>query len=829
MHPGIVARRSTYSGLFLVTLATLMYEILLTRVFSVTMWYHFAFLAVSAAMFGMTVGAMVVYLLPNLFPERRINLNLATSSLLFAVTIVLSFAAHLRIHFAQPQTLRDAASLALTYLVVSLPFVFSGTCVCLALTGFPSQVNRLYAADLAGAGLGCIVLIYALKATDAPAAIVMAAFLASLGGVLFSWGSSWRVRSVALATCLSLAPLALFQAGVLGEHRDSFFSGLLQIRWVKGQEEPPLAYERWNSFSRVTVAGDPETPVEPFGWGLSATYAGGRKVKQLYINIDAGAGTVLTSFDGSVTELDYLKYEVTNIAHYLRRDANVLVVGAGGGRDILSALVFAQRSVVGVEINENIISAVNRRFGDFTRHLDRYPNVTFVNDEARSYIARQKSQYGIIQISLIDTWAATAAGALALTENSLYTVEAWKSFLDHLARGGLVSVSRWYPSGHPTEFYRLASLAAASLAEWGARDPGRHIIIVRHKQHERNVANGLGIGTLLMSRDPFSDDDIQRIEHIADQMRFEVVLTPRFSADSTYTTLASGKYSDPSITALTVDLSPPTDDRPFFFNAVGIGELANAAVWRPGGHLTGAIGAVVLLAVLLGIVLFLTLVSIVIPLFLKTGRGALKRSAPLTVFFLSIGLGFMLIEISQMQRLIIFLGHPTYALSVVLFALLLSSGLGSYLSQRLWDSPQRRRAALALALPFVALLGFGQLTPHIVRLFAASSTSLRVAIAAGVLFPIGIFMGAPFPLGMRLASERAPSLAAWLWGINGAASVCGSLLAVAIGLYGGISAAFWIGSACYAGALISFLRAARAPAIESVPETVSAGAPARLD
>ena len=404
------APRSVYLGLAAVALATSMYEILLTRVFSVTMWYHFAFLAVSAAMFGMTVGAMLVYLLPAAFTETRLRSQLAASSLLFGVTIVLGFAAQLRIHFREPDTARAFLAIAATYLIVSVPFVFSGICVCLCLTRFPNQVGWLYAADLTGAALGCVLLVLVLRATNAPATMVLVGLLATLGILFFAATGPPSFQRLSTAVCILLAVLAMAHAGILGRRSASAAKSALSIRWVKGEEEGPLLYERWNSFSRVVVGGDADTPGEPFGWGLSAAYNGGRKVRQLYLTIDAGAGTVLTSFEGTPASLDYLRYDVTNIVHHLRPNATALVVGTGGGRDILSALAFGQRSVVGVEINGNIISAVNRRFGDFTGHLDGYPNVSFVNDEARSYIARQTAQFDIIQISLIDTWAATAAG-----------------------------------------------------------------------------------------------------------------------------------------------------------------------------------------------------------------------------------------------------------------------------------------------------------------------------------------------------------------------------------------------------------------------------------
>src|SRR5207247_1928107 len=264
-------------------------------------------------------------------------------------------------------------------------------------------------------------------------------------------------------------------------------------------EERPL-YEKWNSFSRIRVR--PSPTANPLGWGLSPAFRPARPVRQLILDIDAGAATVLTEFHGNLEEVQHLRYDVTSLAHYLRRGARVLVIGAGGGRDVLAALVFDQTSVVGVEINEEILRAVTETFGDFTGHLERDPRVHFVNDEARSYIARQRERYDIIQASLIDTSAATAAGAFVLTENSIYTADAWKVFLDHLAPGGILTFSWFYFTDLPAEMYRLTSLARAALLERGIRDVRAHVVLVRQK------TTGKRVGTILVSPDPLPADDL---------------------------------------------------------------------------------------------------------------------------------------------------------------------------------------------------------------------------------------------------------------------------------------------------------------------------------
>ena len=801
MSAEVVVRKGAYAGLFMVALATLMYEILLTRIFSVTMWYHYAFMAISMAMFGMTVGAILVYLLPGYFTCERAKYHLTLNSLLFAVSIVISFLVHLSIPFDIHRSIVGLFLIALTYVVISIPFVFSGICVCLALTKFPRQVSKLYAADLAGAAIGCIVLIYTLRITDGPTAVIVVAFLASVGTVFFAADAGLeKLRTVALICSLLFASFAVVHTVLAIKQMP-----LLRLIWVKGRLESRPLYEKWNSFSRIKVYADPDGSKTPFGWGLSSTYPSDRKVDQLYMNIDARAGTVLTAFDGNLTALEHLKYDVTNLAHYVRRNSKVLVIGTGGGKDILSALVFEQKSVLGVEINEDIIDTVNGRFGAFSGHLDRDPKVTFVNDEARSYIARLKDTFDIIQVSMIDTWAATAAGAFVLTENSLYTLEAWEDFLEHLTPDGVLTFSRWYFQNRPGEVYRQTSLASASLMQLGVENPREHIVIVRHmpRRDTGDGDNGLelamanGIGTILVSKEPFSDKDLDILEEITAKMQFDLVLSPRFSLDSTFATIASGVDLDTFTAEFPINIAAPTDDSLFFFHMLRLRDMFNRELWKQ-GTMGFNMRAVFVLGALLITVLGLTFLWIIVPLILTTDKSTLRGSLPLFIFFSCIGLGFMLVEISQMQRFIIFLGHPVYALSVVLFALLLSSGLGSYLTKKISYPGLTRSAIMRLSLLLCALLVFGILTPYVTSMFQGSITMLRISVATLMLFPLGLFMGMAFPLGMKMASARSASLTPWLWGINGATSVCASVFAVVIALSSGISTSFWTGFSCYA-------------------------------
>lgn len=794
--------RGTYVGLFFVALATLMYEILLTRIFSVTMLYHFAFVALSVAMFGMTVGALCVYLLPNVFRVERLNDALAAASLAFPVLMVLSFLTELSVPFRIHPSIVAIYAIFFTYAVISVPFIVSGIVVCLTLTGFPVRVSRLYAADLAGAALGCVVLIPVLDYSDGPTAVLWTATFASLGATAFAVAARrFRAGAIVIAGLLALASAG--HTALVWKHFP-----ILRILYIKGSFEARPLYEKWNSYSRVRVNGDPNAWVTPQGWGLSTTVPPDFRVRQLQMDIDVVAGTVMTGFDGSPDSVRHLGYDITNLAYRIRTGSNALVIGAGGGRDVLSALTLGARSVVAVELNRDILRTANERFGNFTGHLDRDPRVRFVNDEARSFLTRSKDRYGIVQISLIDTWAATAAGAFVLSENSLYTAEAWTTFLQHLTPDGLLSVSRWYYRDAPSEMYRTTALAVEALRRVGISNPREHIAIIRNMNLAYRPETPDGVGTLLVGARPFTSAELAAINRIAADMRFEVVFTSEHSTDATFDRLV-GPDAAEFEKSYPLRINAPTDDSPFFFNMLRWRDIFSLSALEAGKQ-TNNLKAVATLGILLVTVLVLTVLCILGPLWVTQRRVRLAGAGPLLTFFICIGLGFMLVETSQMQRLIIALGHPTYALSVVLFALLLSSGIGSYLTsavaaERVATAGTRRLLAL-----MALLVIFGAVTPSVVRATAGAPTPARILAAIAVLFPLGLLMGMAFPLGMKAAAGRAAALTPWLWGLNGAASVLASVLSVSIALTWSISAAFWVGCGAYLVALLAFRKATAA-------------------
>lgn len=789
-------RWGTYGGLFMVTLATLMYEILLTRIFSVTMWYHFAFVAISLALFGMTVGSLLVHLFPGYFADDRVREHLWKFSTGFAIAIAVCFAIQLFIPVDPTLTLKGVATIVLTCVVVSVPFVLSGVVVSLSLTRFGTRVNRLYAADLVGAAVGCVALVVLIGRVDAPSVVIVAGALAALGALCFTADvPAVRAKVVAGATVAVLLIVAVSNAFL---HRQS--DAFLSIRWVKGEHDTAHVWEKWNSFSRITVGGKPNDP----------------RSQTLGMLIDSTAGTALYRYDGDPSKVAALKDEITNLGHYAHTGGDDLVVGVGGGKDVLSALVFGDRSVTGVEINNNILRATNQQFGDFTGHLDRDPRVKFVNDEARSYLTRTERKYDMIQISLIDTFAATSSGAFALSENSLYTTQSWSTFLDRLKTGGALSVSRWYDrpgtlSNKPLEMYRTVGLASQVLKNRGVANPRDHIAVYRGPPG----FFGATVATLLVSPDPISPAQLAVLDAQASRLDFTPVLTPTRAVNPVFADLVRPEGPAKGFQEVQADISPPSDNKPFFFQMANVHNLTNTKTLTDNDVL---IQPVIVLALLAITVLGLAVGCIVLPLVFTTRRDEHRGMTPFYVYFASIGLAFLMVEVSLLQRFSIFLGAPIYGLTVVLFAMLFFSGIGSMLTGRLISGGGHRRLAAPLGALLAVIVAFGLAAPHLLHGAAGATTPVRIALAVALLAPLGLLMGMPFAVGMRVATTRPSAPTAFMWGINGAMSVCGSVFGLIIALFFGIAAAFWVGAVAYLVAFLALVRIAAHPEGASVDQ-----------
>jgi SAM-dependent methyltransferase len=566
----------------------------------------------------------------------------------------------------------------------------------------------------------------------------------------------------------------------------------LGVFWAKGEEQAGTLFERWNTYSRVRVKEWPEKT--PVGWGFARP--SDVRVDQHYIDIDADAGTVITRHDGDIGKLSYLKDDVINAAYLVQPATDVAVVGVGGGRDILSGLVFGAKQIRGIEINPAIFEVLTEKFADFAGHLERQPGVSLVNAEARSYINHSSERYDLVQISLIDTWAATAAGGLTLTENRLYTVDAWDDFYRALKPGGLLSVSRWYKGDkYRSEFYRLVAIAASALQRKGV--PATEL---RHHVVALNVGN---IVTVITRPDAFTDAQWQEARGRLEARGFKIFLGPDVAFDAVTSTLLSDKADAAFFDSLPENIAPSTDDKPFFFFTSRLGDLTNMYPW---GAMDNNV-AVSMTGLLIIVALLACGYYIVLPFLGLAKRMPLSTLTPPMAYFSAIGMGFMLIEISQMQRLMVFLGHPVYGLSVVLFTILLFGGMGSATVGA--DTPRPRAIAWRVTVLLITIVAAGLLTPLVTTWTRSQPTDMRILVSVLLLAPPAFCMGMMFPLGLNIW-RRHEALLPFFWSTNGVTSMLASVLGMALSIQFGIAKTYALGACFYVVCAIAIVASRRA-------------------
>jgi hypothetical protein len=768
-------------GIAAVSAALLMTELALTRIFSVTMYYHFAFLAISIALFGLSASGVLVYVLRRRLAGADTRELLATGALLHAVATLVSLAFLVRIRVGLNYTPENLRLMVEIYTLAALPFLTGGAIVSLAFSRLTDRINVLYAADLIGAATGCLALIPLLNLLGAPGVVFTAAALSAAAAVGFAPARS-RIRIAGVALVVLAVPLVFQVAG----------HAPFDVVDTKGHEGDTVLFSKWNSFSRVAVYdrahGD---------WSLSPRFTG-TPGASLFMDIDSAASTPILK-TSKPEDASYLKYELTALAYQLAERPggfSALVIGPGGGRDLLSALVFGATRVDGVEINPIIARDVMlNRFRDYSGGVYANPRVAIHVDDGRSFVRRADAKYDVIQASLVDTWAATAAGAYTLTENSLYTAEAFGEYFDHLTDGGMVTITRWVFDG-----LRLVSLAQEACAARGL-DASQHLAIIRFDR----------VATFLLKKTPFTAAEVARLKQLSTDLAFSILYAPGEPAplaiqepiEMQRTGTSALDYrrlilaDDPQafIAAYPLDIRATTDDRPFFFHTTRLidqGRLAFGSVGLFGNGLSALITLMMISAAL--VVLF-----VLLPLAIGGGRPGPGWPAWLA-YFGALGAGFMLLEVALLQRFVLLLGHPVYSLTVTLFSLLAGTGLGSLIGRRI--EPHRVKAVTVRALLFITLVAVAAalVLPRIVDLAIALPLVARIGVAGVILIPIGVLLGMPLPGAMRMLSGTRADIVPWAWGINGAFSVVGATLPVFIAMNWGFSVTLAIAALVYASA-----------------------------
>jgi len=764
-----------YLGVFFVALSTIVLEIALTRVFSVSLWYQFGFMIISTALLGFGASGSWLAVRRNAF-RGDLYAKMSRSALYYSISVLVAFFIMVHIPLDPlkpllPSTTNPQAAtvelilyMVLYYTVIVIPFFFAGLTLGRALSAWSKDVGRLYFADLLGAGIGSFLVVLALYRFSGQQTVVIASIFGALSALSFAYGTRkfaqgqkqgvWTALAVILALVLVVMPNAdkLFRLYIPP-------SKPLHIAYDKeNYPDLVLEYTGWTPFSRIDVMWQPGMKGQ--AWGLSGAYDGPLP-EQKFITIDAAAMTAINNWHGDREELAWVNALPSSLVYRLQEKPNVLIIGPGGGVDPLVAYYNQPEKVTAAEINPLIVDIMQNQYRDFSGGLySDIPEIDVHVAEGRNFVARSQDIYDVIQFSQVDTWAAAAAGAYSLTENYLYTQDAFRDYLNHLSDHGMLSIGRWYfdPPGQPL---RLVTIGSAALGEIGVTDPSQHFIVVRAGD----------TSTVIMKKSPYTPEEIARIREITDPLYFQVLYAPDMLDEqgNPFADFFNAEDKEAFYASYPLDVSPTNDDKPFFFEYYG---WTNFGTFRS-GKLT--------LMVLLIQALILSAILIIWPLwrFRREGLNT-KGTKRFLIYFLALGTGFIFIEIGLMQRLILFLGHPTFALSVVLFSLLIFSGIGSFLSSKLVPQGEDPRKALRWVIPALAVLmvAYIFLLPPVLQWGLGWSTPARILFATALIAPLGLLMGMPFPLGFRLVSQVNQPLTPWAWGVNGFASVVGSILSV---------------------------------------------------
>ena len=785
-----------YACVFLVSAATLLFEIALTRIFAVTQGYHFAFLAISLALLGFGASGTALAIVPAL-AGRDIRPVVAGAGLLFAVTStgglyltnVLPFDAYTLLW--EPSQL---AYLALYYLALAVPFFFAGSIVGVCLARHPSRAGVLYGANLVGAGIGCLLSVVFPLIVGAAGSVVVAGVIALAGAAAMA-GRELRRPAWLVPGILGVAAVAA--AVVLGvtELRLSPYKAVSQVLRHEGASK---AFHRWNAFSLVEVIESGSIHAAP---GLSFAYQG-RLPRQTALAVD---GDNLSPMSAVPPErADFTEYLPTSLVYRLADRPSALLIEPGGGLDVLTALRNGTESVTAVVSNPLVVEAVGERFADHAAGVLGRPGVTVVDEGARSYLRRTGERFDVIQVSLADSFRPVLAGAYGVSENYLYTVEAFESYYSRLAPGGYLSVTRWAQTP-PSEGVRVVSVAVEALERLGV-EPADHMAVIRSLQTV----------TLIVKRGPLDDADIEEVRGFADGLQYDLVYHPGIAASDlnrfsvhpapiyhdTVAAILDADGREAMYAGYSHDISPVRDDRPFYFHLFRwsqtpeiLGSLGRTFQPFGGAGFLIVLGSLVVAVAAAG-------VFILLPLLFRrdvssgggSPAGAVGRLWPF-VYFAGLGLGFLWVEIPLLQRFILYLDQPTYAFATVLFGVLVWSGVGSLASDRLSVS---MAAAVSAVAALSVLYAFG--LPLLFDATLGLPLAGRLALSVVLLAPLGMAMGVPFPRAIRMLGGHAPALVPWAWAVNGSASVVSAILATVLALSFGFTWVILGGAAAYMAA-----------------------------
>lgn len=790
-------------ALFLAGAGVVALEILLTRVFSVVTWYHFASMAIAVAMFGISVGGLLPYLLRRGIAGSdrfagvppRVGTLLSVASAIFTLLpycVLLLFARYplwasrLLSIFHQPYyepfrgtaagvfPAADTLQVGALLLLLSLPFVGAGAIFALAFS-VRGREGTTYLSVMGGSAAGVAAYLAAMRAGSGPAAFLFVSALFSLSAAAFAWQSRNRNVSVPRSSvpwfsvaAFSLCAVLLVLFGFLEARY-----GFAEIRFARGRYEPGMLWSRWDAVSRVAVypvSGEESTKA----WGVSPRYAGPAP-EQIGMVVDDTGYTALFGMGKSAESMAAFRGNVASAAYHVREGARALIIGPGGGKDILCALSSGARSVTAVEVNPLVVQAADEAFGEFTGGPYRMPGVLAVVAEGRNFLAADRTRYDVLQMTQVFGRVPPSAGAFTMSEDHLHTVEAFRGYLSHLSDDGILTITRFL---HERRVWRILALARQGLALRGSPDPARHVVALRDR----------GIVNFLIRRAPWTPADLAAVHRFSETMGFSVLFSPDRPATGLPARILGGE-EDPRDRPF--DFSAPTDDRPFFYYTLRPEAFLSAEVRRGGEFEDRAV------TVLRGFLVSaggLCLVFLIVPGALLSRREPDASPVAASVYMFLVGLAYVVWEIVMIRRLALLFGSPVLSLAAGLFLILAFSAAGGYLAGR---PGTRFRGGWMLA-GTVAGTAWIFLAGTAIGKFAGSPLPARVLVAAAYLLPPSLLMGRFFPTGLRRYASRGGGTTPFLFAANGAASVLGAALTQALALNAGYGTTTVFGGSLYA-------------------------------
>lgn len=749
--PASGASGASQVAIALIAGSVMLFQVGLTRVFSYLTWHHLGFMVISVALLGFAVSGVLLQVVPALGDaDRRTPGRAALAAALSMVAVVAALAplAFDPTRLGEPGQL---AQLLLVYGLLVTPFAAAGLAIVCLLRQSAKAIGRLYAADLVGAGAGSLLAIPLLGWCGGDGLVAVAAGLcAAAGGLLGSPRPAARWGQGALALALVLGAPAFSQWLALRPT-----SGKAIVSMLDGERFPQaeLTFTGWNAISRVDVV---ERSAR-VSWSVN-TDSPSPPPPQTLIVIDGDAATPVVHRQGRAGELDFLDYTLSSTAPQAFAPREVLVIGSGGGIDVLTALRNGAERLDAVEVNPVVAQLASEgRFASQGGEVFADPRVALHVEDGRSFVRRSRARYDLIQLSLIDTWAASMSGAYSLSEGYLYTQEAFVDYLTHLSEDGVLSMTRWLGTP-PRESLRVSAVAAAALEQLGVTDPAACVAVV----HYGNMAN------TLIKRRPFSAAELERLRGVAASRGFDFVHLPGHTADNDIARFFQAADPAAFLASYPFRVTPTRDDSPFFFQFTRWADLAELRrAWTDGNY-----SARLLLLLVLAQAGVLSGLLLAAPL--KGGAAVPWRAL---LYFGGIGLGFMLLEVSLMQRYTLFLGNPTYAFALVLATLLIGAGVGSALQPRLEGRASWVFGGLAAAIVLHALV-----VPALLDRALLLGSAGRIALSVATLLPLGVLLGVPFPLALARLARGPERVVGWAWAANGCASVIGPVLAVLLAI-----------------------------------------------